>query len=170
MRCIVERAAAQSEALELLLVVALADAMLSPAFVDELPRIVPTVLEGQRDNDPERALMARHTAALLASVLEIARAALLDARIEVRESAEGRCAARRCRSASRSFAPTLSPRRARKTARRCARPRRADGGCSTLRRRWRSTRLPRRASVATPRAVPRPSSSARAAAPSTSSV
>lgn len=143
-RCIVERAAAQSEALELLLVVALADAMLSPAFVDELPRIVPTVLEGQRDNDPERALMARHTAALLvqygmsaahvdtligtlrtlvvanadpaswqsrrvalpmlqllafrnrfalqridASVLEIARAALLDARIEVRESAEG---------------------------------------------------------------------------------
>jgi hypothetical protein len=64
-RCIVERAAAQSEALELLLVVALADAMLSPAFVDELPRIVPTVLEGQRDNDPERALMARHTAALL---------------------------------------------------------------------------------------------------------
>jgi hypothetical protein len=54
-RCIVERAAAQSEALELLLVVALADAMLSPAFVDELPRIVPTVLEGQRDNDPERA-------------------------------------------------------------------------------------------------------------------
>jgi hypothetical protein len=55
-RCIVERAAAQSEALELLLVVALADAMLSPAFVDELPRIVPTVLEGQRDNDPERAL------------------------------------------------------------------------------------------------------------------
>jgi hypothetical protein len=139
-RCIVERAAAQSEALELLLVVALADAMLSPAFVDELPRIVPTVLEGQRDNDPERALMARHTAALLvqygmsaahvdallgtlrtlvvtsvvavaplraadaaaarvsqpfalrridASVLEIARAALLDARIEVRESAKG---------------------------------------------------------------------------------
>jgi hypothetical protein len=64
-RCIVERAAAQSEALELLLVVALADVMLSPAFVDELPRIVPTVLEGQRDNDPERALMARHTAALL---------------------------------------------------------------------------------------------------------
>jgi hypothetical protein len=64
-RCIVERAAAQSEALELLLVVALADAMLSPAFVDELPRIVPTVLEGQRDNDPERALMARHTAVLL---------------------------------------------------------------------------------------------------------
>jgi hypothetical protein len=64
-RCIVERAAAQSEALELLLVVALADAMLSPAFVDELPRIVPTVLERQRDNDPERALMARHTAALL---------------------------------------------------------------------------------------------------------
>jgi hypothetical protein len=54
-RCIVERAAAQSEALELLLVVALADAMLSPAFVDELPRIVPTVLEGQRDNDPESA-------------------------------------------------------------------------------------------------------------------
>jgi hypothetical protein len=101
---------------------------------------VPTVLEGQRDNDPERALMARHTAALLvqygmsaaqvdallgtlrtlvvtsvvavarvalpmlqllafrnrfalrridASVLEIARAALLDARIEVRESAKG---------------------------------------------------------------------------------
>ena len=105
---------------------------------------MPTVLEGQRDNDPERALMARHTAALLvqygmsaahvdallgtlrtlvvtsadpaswqsrrvalpmlqllafrnrfalrridASVLEIARAALLDARIEVRESAKG---------------------------------------------------------------------------------
>jgi hypothetical protein len=66
-RCIVERAAAQSEALELLLVVALADAMLSPAFVDELPRIVPTVLEGQRDNDPERALMATHRRAACCS-------------------------------------------------------------------------------------------------------
>jgi hypothetical protein len=170
-RWIVERAAAQSEALELLLVVALADAMLSPAFVDELPRIVPTVLEGQRDNDPERALMARHTAALLVqygmsaahvdvllgtlrtlvvtSVVAVAPRRAADAaaarvsqplcaaahrRVGARDCARGTarrahrgarkrrrpdrlrcCKARCCRSASRSFAPNVSHRRARKT-------------------------------------------------------
>jgi hypothetical protein len=205
-RCIVERAAAQLEALELLLVVALADAMLSPAFVDELPRIVPTVLEGQRDNDPERALMARHTAALLvqygmsaahvdallgtlrtlvvtsvvavalpmlqllafrnrfalrridASVLEIARAALLDARIEVRESAKGLIASvLRGQALSlgvaqlrADFRHTGALERRHSAARRCARLSRTTcrPGCSTLRRRWRSTRLPRRRDAA----------------------
>jgi hypothetical protein len=203
--------------------------MLSPAFVDELPRIVPTVLEGQRDNDPERALMARHTAALLvqygmsaahvdallgtlrtlvvtsvvavalpmlqllafrnrfalrridASVLGIARAALLDARIEVRESAKGLIASVLCCRGQALSLGVAQPRadfchtgaleRRHSAARRCARLSRTTcrPGCSTLRRRWRSTRLPRRASAATPRAVPRPSSFARAAAPSTSS-
>ena len=64
-RQLVERAAAQSELLELLLVVVLDDAALAPAFADELARVVPVVLDGQRDNDPERATMARHAAALL---------------------------------------------------------------------------------------------------------
>jgi hypothetical protein len=226
-RCIVERAAAQSEALELLLVIALADAMLSPAFVDELPRIVPTVLEGQRDNDPERALMARHTAALLVqygmsaahvdallgtlrtlvvtSVVAVALPMLQPARVSqpLCAAAHRRVGARDCargtarrahrgarkrqrpdrlgagrpgavarrRAASRRICHTGALERRHSAARRCARLSRTTcrPGCSTLRRRWRSTRLPRRASAATPRAVPRPSSSARASAPSTSS-
>jgi hypothetical protein len=64
-RQLIAGAAAQSELLELLLVVVLGDAALSPAFADELQHVVPVVLEGQRDNDPERATMARHAAALL---------------------------------------------------------------------------------------------------------
>jgi hypothetical protein len=114
-----------------------------------------------------------------ASVLEIARAALLDARIEVRESAKGLVASvLRGQALSlgvaqlrADFCHTGALERRHSAARRCARLSRSTcrPGCSTLRRRWRSTRLPRRASAATPRAVPRPSSSARAAAPSTSS-
>jgi hypothetical protein len=114
-----------------------------------------------------------------ASVLEIGRAALLDARIEVRESAKGLIASvLRGQALSlgvaqlrADFCHTGALERRHSTARRCARLSRTTcrPGCSTLRRRWRSTRLPRRASAATPRAVPRPSSSARAAAPSTSS-
>ena len=144
-RQLIAGAAAQSELLELLLVVVLGDAALSLVFADELQHVVPVVLEGQRDNDPERATMARHAAALLtqyslsdaqldallaamhaqvantgdgaawqsrrvalpmlqllafrlrfdggaqvnARVLEIGKLALLDPRIEVRESAEG---------------------------------------------------------------------------------
>ena len=47
------------------LLVVLADAAQAPAFADELPRVVLTALDGQRDNDPERASLARHAAALL---------------------------------------------------------------------------------------------------------
>jgi hypothetical protein len=125
--CGAERAAAQSEALELLLVVALADAMLSPAFVDELP---PTVLEGQRDNDPERALMARHTAALL--VQYGMSAAHVDAllgtlRTLVRDQRRGSRAASRCRCCSCSrFATAL---RCGASTRRCSRLRARH--CST---------------------------------------
>ena len=64
-RSVVECAASQSDALELLLLVVLADAAQAPAFADELPRVVLTALDGQRDNDPERASLARHAAALL---------------------------------------------------------------------------------------------------------
>ena len=49
-RSVVECAASQSDALELLLLVVLADAAQAPAFADELPRVVLTALDGQRDN------------------------------------------------------------------------------------------------------------------------
>jgi hypothetical protein len=128
-RCIVERAAAQSEALELLLVVALADAMLSPAFVDELPRIVPTVLEWQRDNDPERALMARHTAALLVQYgMSAAHVDALLGTLRTLVVTSVVAVASRCRCCSCSrFATAL---RCGASTRRCSRLR-ARGHCST---------------------------------------
>jgi hypothetical protein len=97
-----------------------------------------------------------------ASVLEIGRAALLDARIEVRESTKGLIASvLRGQALSlgvaqlrADFCHTGALERRHSAARRCARLSRTTcrPGCSTLRRRWRSTRLPRRASAATPRA------------------
>jgi hypothetical protein len=96
-----------------------------------------------------------------ASVLEIARAALLDARIEVRESAKGLIASvLRGQALSlgvaqlrADFCHTGALERRHSAARRCARLSRTTcrPGCATLRRRWRSTRLPRCASAATPR-------------------
>jgi hypothetical protein len=106
-----------------------------------------------------------------ASVLEIARAALLDARIEVRESAKGLVASvLRGQALSLGVAQLraeyLSHRRARKT------PLGSTPVCSSepynvptwlldVAQALAQHSSPRRASAATPRAVPRPSSSAR---------
>jgi hypothetical protein len=96
---------------------------------------------------------------------DCARAALLDALIEVRESVKGLIASvLRGQALSlgvaqlrADFCLTGALERRHSAARRCARLSRTTcrTGCSALRRRWRSTRLPRRASAATPRAVPR---------------
>jgi hypothetical protein len=84
-----------------------------------------------------------------ASVLEIARAALLDARIELCERAEGLIASvLRGQAVSLGVAPTLSPRKTQHAdvlglaALMASEPYNVPTWRSTLHRRWRNTRLP----------------------------